>query len=218
MAMPGALRCGARGGDVRALCVFVHGRGQSPEMMETDVVDRLGAAHVAFHLPRAPRGSWYDARAVDPLDDPTRAQLSAALDHLSAEVAAIRADYPGRPLLLAGFSQGACLALEYLCRGDPPPAAAALLTGCRVGTAACVRPDRAPQGLPVYLTGGDDDPWIPVGAWAEAALALGRRGGALRADLFPGRGHEVAVAEIAMLRAMLADLVAGHAPALEAAR
>jgi len=218
MAQTGPLRRGALGPGAKALCVFVHGRSQSPEEMESHVLARLDAPGVAFHLPRAERGAWYDAKAVDPLVPDCRAQLAASLAQLGAEIAAFRAEYPGLPLLLAGFSQGACLSLEYAFSGAPAPEALAALTGCRVGTPGCARDDALPPGLPVYLTGGDADPWIPVHAFAEAAQALGMRGTRLRADLFPGRGHEVAGAEIAMLGSLLADLVAGRAPALAAPR
>jgi phospholipase/carboxylesterase len=72
--------------------------------------------------------------------------------------------------------------------------------------------------LPVYLSGGDSDPWIPVSAFADAAQTLGGKGANLRADLFPRRGHEVSDAEIAMLGGILADLTAGRSPRMEAAR
>ncbi|RUX41050.1 phospholipase, partial [Mesorhizobium sp. M7A.F.Ca.CA.002.09.1.1] len=76
----------------------------------------------------------------------------------------------------------------------------------------------APAGMPIYLSGGDADPWIPVSAFADAAQSLGRIGASLRADLFPGRGHEVSDAEIAMLGTILDDLAAGRGPRMEAAR
>jgi phospholipase/carboxylesterase len=214
----GPLRVGCRGQDVKAICVFVHGRGQSPEEMRSDVLARLSAPAVAFVLPRAPQGAWWDARAVDPLTPVARAQLSAALDHLAAAMTAARAELPGRPLLLAGFSQGACLSIEYLCAGLPPPEALAAFTGCRVGVPADSRSEAVPAGAPVYLSGSDADPWIPVSAFADAAQSLGRKGARLRADLFPGRSHEVSNAEVAMLGAILGDLSAGRAPRMEAAR
>lgn len=213
-----AVRLGARGEGVKALCVFVHGRGQSPEEMEETVVSRLEAPDVAFLLPRAPRGAWYDARAVDPLTDAARGQLDEAVSLLAAAIAELRADYPGLPLLLGGFSQGACLSLEYCWRGIDRPEALAALTGCRVGAASDVRPAALPSRLPVYLSGGDADPWIPVSAFAEAALGLGSAGAILRADVFPGRGHEVCMAEIAMLDGMLADLAFRRPLRLEAPR
>jgi phospholipase/carboxylesterase len=214
----GPLRIGSRGQEAKAICVFVHGRGQSPEEMESHVLARLSAPGVAFVLPRAPQGAWWDARAIDPLTPVARAQLSAALDHLAAALAAARGELPGRPLLLAGFSQGACLSIEYLCAGLPPPDALVAFTGCRVGVAADARSEAIPAGAPVYLSGSDADPWIPTAAFADAALSLGRKGVRLRADLFPGRSHEVCDAEVAMLGAMLADLSAGRAPRMEAAR
>jgi phospholipase/carboxylesterase len=214
----GPLRIGARGPEAKAICVFVHGRGQSPEEMQADVLARLVAPDVAFVLPRAPAGVWWDARAVDPLTSVARAQLSDALDHLAAAVSAARAELPGQPLLLAGFSQGACLSIEYLCAGLPAPDALAAFTGCRVGVPGDARSEAAPSNVPVYLSGSDTDPWIPVSAFADAAQSLGMKGARLRADLFPGRCHEVSDAEIAMLGAILADLAAGRDPSMGAAR
>jgi phospholipase/carboxylesterase len=80
------------------------------------------------------------------------------------------------------------------------------------------RPAALPRDLPVYLSAGDDDPWIPVAAFADAVSELGQGGARLRADVFPGRAHEVSTTEIAMLDGILADLAAGRTPAMEAQR
>ncbi len=202
----------------RAICVFVHGRGQSPEEMQSHVLARLDAPDVAFVLPRAESGSWYDARAIDPLTPGTRTALQAALDQLAGDVAEARAAIGALPLLLAGFSQGACLALEYAFSGLAAPQALAAFTGCRVGVATDDRPRRLAPELPVYLTGSDADPWIPVTAFAEAACELGAGRGRLRADILPGRGHEVSDAEVAMLQNLLQDLAAGASIGMGAAR
>lgn len=212
------MRLGATGSGVRALCVMVHGRGQTPQDMESQILRRLPPLDVAFWLPRAPRGAWYDARAIDPLTDATRSQLAEALDQLGQEIASLCADFPGLPLLLAGFSQGACLSIEYVCRGDHPPQALVALTGCRVGPPESRRPDAAAEALPVYLSGSDTDPWIPLAAMMEAAESLGRQRVRLRADVFPGRAHEALDVEVAMLGAMLGDLCAGRDPAMGGAR
>ena len=202
----------------RAICVFAHGRGQSPEEMQAHVLDRFEAPEVAFVLPRAEAGSWYDARAIDPLTDGTRSALAAALEQLAADVAGARSAFGALPLLLAGFSQGACLALEYVFAGLAAPQALAAFTGCRVGAETDERPRRLAPDLPVYLTGSDADPWIPVKAFAEAAREIGAGKGRLRADVFPGRGHEVSDAEVAMLQSLLRDLAAGAPLGMGAAR
>ncbi|MCX7645936.1 MAG: dienelactone hydrolase family protein [Rhodobacteraceae bacterium] len=219
--MPGVaevLRLGAPPGRAKVLCVFVHGRGQSPEEMAGAVLSRLSAADVAFALPRARGQSWYAARAVDPLTPQTRAELGASREGLARALAGLREEAPGLPVVLAGFSQGACLALELAFSGAAAPDALVAFTGCRVGVASDDRPAALPSGLPVYLSAGSDDPWIPVAAFAEAAAELGRAGAALRADVFPGRPHAVGAPELALLDATLADLSAGRRPGFGAAR
>ncbi len=210
------LHLGASMAEAKAICVFVHGRGQNPEEMADHVIRHL-PQDIAYALPRAAGGAWYAARAVDPLTTATRAELSAAVAQVQGVIDAARAS-SAVPLVLAGFSQGACLSLELACTGQSAPDALVAFTGCRVGTPADMRPRALPPGLPVYLTGGDADPWIPVSAFAEAVADLGTQRAALRADLFPGRGHEVSAAERAMLSGILSNLAAGRAPGLAAPR
>jgi phospholipase/carboxylesterase len=218
--MPGVadiLFAGADSAKAKALCVFVHGRGQTPEEMLA-ILDRLSAADVAFALPRAEGKSWYTARAIDPLTEPTRTELAASLEGLAGAMADLRAKGPGLPLVLGGFSQGACLSLEHAFSGRTVPDAVVAFTGCRVGVAGDDRQSRLEAGLPVYLSAGSDDPWISVAAFAEAVSDLGRSEARLRCDVFPGRPHEVSDAEIAMLDSVLADLSAGRRPAMGALR
>lgn len=219
--MPGVadiLFRGVEPAKAKVLCIFVHGRNQSPEEMEAAVIRRLSARDVAFALPRAEGKTWYNARAVDPLMDTTRAELEVSLEGLAAAVSDLRGKAVGLPLVLAGFSQGACLSLEHGFRGKAPVDAIAAFTGCRVGLVSDDRPAALPPGLPVYLSAGSADPWIPVAAFAEAAAELGQAEARLRCDVFPARPHEVSAAEIAMLDGILSDLAAGHAPRMEASR
>lgn len=195
------------------LCVFVHGRTQSPEDMMEQVVGSLSVRGVSFCLPRAAGRSWYAARATDPLNDVTRAELQASLAYLDGVVGALRqAGGRDKPLVIGGFSQGACLSLEYAMAFGPWNGAMVNLTGCRVGVSGDLRPSRDLDGLPVYLTGSDQDPWIPVSAFAEASEALGRARARLRCELFPGRAHQACAMEVAALDAMLQDLVEGGRP------
>ncbi len=219
--MPGVmdiLRLGVAADKARVLCIFVHGRNQSPEEMEAAVTRHLSTPDVAFALPRAGDKCWYNALAVSPLADTTRAELAASLGGLATLVQALRAEAPETPLVLAGFSQGACLSLEHAFSGVAAPDAVVALTGCRVGIPADERASRLPARLPVYLSAGSDDPWIPLTAFSEAAVELGRGGAALRMDIFPNRPHQVSPPEIAMLDSVLSDLAAGSTPAFRVPR
>ncbi len=215
--MDDVLHLGASPAMAKALCVFVHGRGQSPEDMADGVIRHL-PQDVAYALPRAEGKSWYAARAIDPLTATTRAELTASMLQLAGVIAAFRGMAPGIPLLLAGFSQGACLAVELAFTGQEQPDALVALTGCRVGVASDVRATALPPGLPVYLSGADADPWIPVAAFAEAVAAFGSHGAALRCDVFPGREHSIASTEMVMLAGVLRNLSQGEPPRMEGPR
>jgi phospholipase/carboxylesterase len=193
--------------EARLHCIFIHGRTQTPEDMQEQVISRLKTAGVAFVLPRATGASWYSARATDALTDATRHQLERSVGHIRGLASSLSrgAAHP-KPLVIGGFSQGACLALEYAMRHGPWNGAMASLTGCRVGTPACDRPFADLDRLPVYLTGSDKDPWIPVDAFANAAAALARARARLQCDIIPDRAHEVSAREIATLDELLSDV------------
>jgi phospholipase/carboxylesterase len=206
------LRLGAMPAHADALCVFLHGRGQSPEEMADHVIDRLRNTTAHVVLPRAPGGVWYEARAVDPLSARSASQLEAALDAIDAAIdLGVSEGVPGDRIVLAGFSQGACLSLEYALRRPGRLRGLVAFTGCRVGGALRAQAGTFLDGLPAYLSCGDADPWIPLDAFFEAAQDVARAGSALRVEVFPGRVHEVLDAEIAALDAMLEQVAAGRA-------
>jgi phospholipase/carboxylesterase len=211
--MPGIVDITALGvapDKAKVLCIFVHGRDQSPEEMEAAVIRQLSTKDVAYVLPRADGGTWYHARAIDPLTDTTRAELAMSREALARVMAELQGKAPGMPLALAGFSQGACLSLELAFAGGAADCVVAF-TGCRVGVPGDDRPASLKPGLPVYLSAGSDDPWIPLPAFAEAAVELGQAGAVLRMDVLAERQHAVSAFEIAMLDGILSDLSAGRA-------
>jgi phospholipase/carboxylesterase len=198
------LYLGAKPEDAKAICVFVHGRGQSPEIMQDHVVSRLNVPGVAFILPRAEGESWYAARATAALTEPTRSELATALAQVHAAMSGHNV-----PILLAGFSQGACVAIEYAMKLGPWHGALASFTGCRVGVESADRPIKNLDAMPAYLSGSDADPWIPVVAFAQATGDLTKARARLRVDSFPGREHEVSDTEIGVLSSMLQALING---------
>ena len=206
--MAGPLILGAAGGDAGVTCIVVHGRGQVPEDMVRMIVSRLDVPGVRFVLPRADGAGWYAARAIDPLTDVTRGEVAASV----AVVAGLVEGVTG-PVVLAGFSQGACVVAEYLFRHGPV-AGACLFTGCRVGVAGDGLPKAALAGMPVYASCGDADPWIPSASFHTMLGDLTRAGARLRCDVLPGRAHGVTRTELDALAAML-RAVAARVPVFE---
>lgn len=208
--MTDPIHLGANPDDATVLCIIVHGRNQTQADMVQMIVSRLEVDGVRFALPKSDGPGWYDARAIDPLTPTTRQQMDAGLGRIAALIEAERTAAPGRPLLLCGFSQGACMAVEMLMAQAVHVAAACLFTGCRVGTAADELPVKALPSMPIYASCGDNDPWIPAAAFHKMLGYLTRASARIRSDMFPGRPHEVTDTEIVVLSGMLNALAQGR--------
>ncbi|MGF1446994.1 MAG: alpha/beta hydrolase [Pikeienuella sp.] len=209
-----------RAGPARAAraVVLLHGRGGGA----SDIL-RLGAAvapaETALFAPEAPGRSWWPTSFLAPM--PTLAlYLAAALDAVDRTLAAAWDEGHRREqVLLVGFSQGACLALEYAARRGEGLGGLAGLSGGLIGTADAPgdpRPDLygfTPKrfdyegrldGLPVYLSCHAEDPHIPRIRVAETAQRLQALGASIDTVIHPGPGHGITAADLTALRALCA--------------
>jgi predicted esterase len=183
--------------------VLVHGRGRSPEEM-IDLARQIALPELAWVAPPAPGGSWYPNRFMAPFED-NQPQLDEALERIDREVKALEAwGVPRRRIALVGFSQGACLACEYVYRNPGRWAVLIAWTGGLPGpegTSWACSADLA--GTPVYVSCGDADPWIPWPRAEQTAEVFRAMGGRVTLQCFPGREHLVCDAEIEAAREML---------------
>jgi phospholipase/carboxylesterase len=143
--------------------VVVHGRGQDPYWMLEHLVRPLDLPRVAFILPAAEDRSWYPNRFFDPESDnePWVSEAIAVFER--AVTLAEEAGVPVHRVVLAGFSQGACLVAEMLAREPRPYGGAAILTGGLFGTGDEVHvPVATLEGVRILITGHVDDSWVPV--------------------------------------------------------
>ncbi len=167
---------GAPLAEARAAAVLVHGRGQDPGYMLEYLAAGLDAATVAFVLPRAHGGSWYPDRYRAPraANEPF---LSSALDAVSVALELVRgAGLPDEAIVLAGFSQGACLVADHVARRPAAYRGLAVLTGALVGAPDELAAIPPLAGLPMYVATGRYDEWVPlrdVQATADAFAAAG---------------------------------------------
>ena len=121
-------------------------------------------------------------RLVPPAFPRTLAQnepgLSSALAVVAQLIAGVGAKgVPPERVILIGFSQGACLALEFAARHARRYGGVVGLSGGVIGPPGTVRkPSGSLAGTPVYLGCGDRDFHIPVESVNESAVVLGRSG------------------------------------------
>jgi phospholipase/carboxylesterase len=117
------------------------------------------------------------------------------------------AGIPAERTLLLGFSQGACLALEFAARNARRYGGVFVLSGGLIGPPGHQwNYDGSLDGTPVFLGCSDIDPHIPKERVQESTRIIRALGGAVTERLYPGMGHTVNEDEIAFVREILASV------------
>jgi len=187
----------------RVGAILLHGRG-------ADAADILGLAaeldepDVAYAAPDAHGHTWYPYSFLSPIED-NEPGISSGLGVIDALVARFaKAGIAADRLLLMGFSQGACLTLEYVARHPRRYGGVAGLSGGLIGPPGTPRDyPGSLEGTPVFLGCSDVDPHIPKERVAETAEVLGKMGAAVTMRLYSRMGHSVNDDELAAVREIL---------------
>ena len=192
--------------DARAVMILVHGRGATASdiLLLAGELQRPGFAYLA---PEAANDAWYPNSFLAPLAS-NEPHLSSALAVISSLLAqADRAGIPTERTIITGFSQGTCLALEFVARHARRYGGVIALSGGLIG------PDGTPRdypgslaGTPVFLGCSDIDPHIPKERVLLSAEVLQALGGQVTTKLYPRMGHTINRDEMVVARSIVAGV------------
>ena len=201
------LTTGKRIENAKAAMVMIHGRGATAESI-LSLTDELAHPDFAYLAPQAAGNTWYPQRFLAPIasNEPYLssglAVISDVLDRLSE--AGIP---PGRTILL-GFSQGACLALEFAARHARRYGGVVGLSGGLIG------PDGTPRdypgslaGTPVFLGCSDIDFHVPKERVIHTEEVLRGLGAEVTARLYPNMGHTINQDELDAVTDLMVSIV-----------
>jgi predicted esterase len=194
---------GPRPIDARLTLVLVHGRGGTAAGM-LDLTSLLEVEDVAFVAPAAAGQTWYPLSFLAPIPQ-NEPYLGSALRVLDRVVASLESTgVSAERIGWIGFSQGACLTLEFVARHARRYALVAGLSGGVIGPPGTPRDyDGSLDGTPVFLGCSDIDAHIPIERVRESAGVFRRMGAAVDERIYAGMGHTVNADEIAAVRAIL---------------
>jgi phospholipase/carboxylesterase len=186
-----------------AAAVMLHGRGAAAADILA-LAPELRVPGFAFVAPQAAGNTWYPYSFLAPLAS-NEPWLTSALKAVGGALARVTAaGIPPERTLLLGFSQGACLTLEYVARNAQRYGGVAGLSGGLIG------PDQTPRdyagslsGTPVFLGCSDVDPHIPASRVEESAEVLRRLGGDVTARLYADMEHTINEDELDAVRSMM---------------
>jgi predicted esterase len=187
-----------------AAMVLVHGRGGAAEGI-LSLASELTRPGFAFLAPQAPGNTWYPLSFLAPIER-NEPYLSGALDALAGLLEQLaEAGIPTERTILLGFSQGACLVLEFAARNAKRYGGLAGLSGGLIGPDGTLRDyPGSLAGTPVFLGCSDVDPHIPRERVVESGQVLERLGGKVTVQIYPGMGHTVNQNELDHVRSMMA--------------
>jgi len=195
------VRAGAPLEAARVAAVVLHGRDQDPGYMVEHLIGRLDVPDVAYVLPTAAGRSWYPDRYYAPraANEPWLGHALAACE--AAVDTVLAAGLPLDRLVLAGFSQGACLLADFVAGQPRGYGGAALLTGALIGE----KPEAPPplRGLPVTMVSSRYDEWVAIEHVRATARAFEAAGARVELTVLDDREHRIAPEAVAGVRALL---------------
>jgi predicted esterase len=196
----------ARGPDppaARLSVVLVHGRGGSAADMLM-LAQQLDASDIAYLAPQAAGSTWYPYSFLAPLAD-NEPGLSSGLRLLDGLVRDLEErQVPPERIALLGFSQGACLALEFAARQPRRYAAIVGLSGGLIGPPGTPRRYAGSfEGAPVFLGCSDVDPHIPAERVHESSRVFRDLQAVVDERIYPRMGHTINADELDAVAALL---------------
>lgn len=206
------LSAGEPAASARVGVVLVHGRGADANSM-LSLADALRSEGIAFRAPQASGFTWYPHSFLAPLSD-NEPWLGSAVHAVLDVVAELEGEgIPADRIVLVGFSQGACLALETSARHTRRYGGVVALSGGLIGSDQ--RTGGAPpddklfeyegslHGTPVFLGCSDVDAHIPVARVHKTAQVMSDLDADVTTRIYPGMGHTVNDDELRFVRGLL---------------
>ncbi len=189
--------------EARAAMIMMHGRGATAQDILAMAPD-LRCPGFIYLAPQAAGNAWYPNSFLAPIasNEPALTSALAVITSLLDSLA--RVGIPAERTLLLGFSQGACLTLEFASRNARRYGGIVGLSGGLIG------PDGTPrdypgslEGTPVFLVCSDSDPFIPKERVEQSAGYLQAIGGNVTMRLYPRMEHTVNRNELHFIQNMM---------------
>jgi len=189
----------------RLAAIFTHGRGASAEDI-LGLAPELGVDDVAYLAPQAADHTWYPYSFLTPIPK-NEPWLTSALGVLGKLVITLgERGYGPERIVLLGFSQGACLSLEFAARNPGRYAALIGLSGGLIGPPGTPRDYRGSlAGSPVFLGCSDIDAHIPLDRVHETTDVFRRMGAIVDERIYKGMGHTINADELQAVRGLIAS-------------
>ncbi|MDQ6480612.1 dienelactone hydrolase family protein [Dyadobacter sp. LHD-138] len=183
--------------------IMIHGRGGSAQDI-LSLAAHLNTKDYALLAPQATNNTWYPTSflAAPAINEPWLSSAIQIVDEVVHDVLA--QGISKENIFFLGFSQGACLTLEYVTRNASKYGGVVALTGGLIGDkiyAENYSGDFA--GTPVFIGTSNPDPHVPVSRVNETTAILQAMGADVTEKVYPNMGHTISHDEIEKVNALV---------------
>jgi phospholipase/carboxylesterase len=201
------LEAGHKLADAAGAVILLHGRGASAEDL-LGLSEDLDVPDIAWLAPQAAGHTWYPYSFLSPTAQ-NEPWLGSALRKVGKTVEqAVGAGIPRERIVIAGFSQGACLASEFVARNAGRYGGMIAFTGGLIGppgTKFQYAGDLA--GMPAFFGAGDPDSHVPWHRVQESASLFTSLGADVVLKRYPGMAHTIRRTELEEARKLITAAV-----------
>ncbi|WP_028298444.1 alpha/beta hydrolase [Olivibacter sitiensis] len=189
--------------EAKKALVMIHGRGASAQ----DIIGLGRYLHLddfALYVPQASNSSWYPYSFMAPEEQnqPALDSALALIDELVGDIVANSIDT--KHIYFLGFSQGACLSLEYVARHAKPYGGVMAFTGGLIGKELVKERYQGDfAGCPILISTGNPDPHVPLSRVEESVDVLRDLGAKITLKVYPGRPHTIGREELDLANSLI---------------
>jgi phospholipase/carboxylesterase len=184
--------------DAEKVLIMIHGRGGSAEDI-LGLASYLDVNDYALLAPEATGNTWYPYSFLAPPRQ-NEPWLSSALELVGEAVEEVKSSgIEEKNIYFLGFSQGACLTLEFVSRNATRYGGVVAFTGGLIGDKVNTANYSGNfQGTPFFIGSSNPDPHVPVERVSETTAILKSMHAEVTEKIYPGMGHTISQDEISL--------------------
>jgi phospholipase/carboxylesterase len=183
--------------------IMLHGRGGTAQDI-LSMAEYLNVSNFALVAPQAENNTWYPQSFLAPraANEPS---LSTALKTIKETVLDLeKQGFSKEQIYFLGFSQGACLTLDYVAGNAARYGGVVAFTGGLIGEAVDYRNYHGDfDGTPIFIGSSDPDMHVPVSRVKESTTLLEGMGAQVTEIIYENRGHTISQAEITQVNKLI---------------
>jgi phospholipase/carboxylesterase len=194
---------GSKLGEAERVLVMLHGRGANAEDI-LSLANYLNVQHFTLLAPQATDNTWYPNSFLAPpyTNEPWLSSAISLIDDITDDIIDNGIDYNN--IFFLGFSQGACLTLEYVTRNAKRYGGVAAFTGGLIGDRIYEQHYKGDfQSTPIFIGTSDPDPHVPLERVEESVKILKDLNAEVTEKIYKNMGHTINEDEIEIVNNLI---------------